>query len=66
MLAAIGDITFGRLVLAIIIGVVLSLAVFSHASKHGNRHATAWGVVVFLLPAAVLGYLAYYYLTRRR
>lgn len=66
MLAALGDLTFGRLVLAIIVGVVLSLAVFSHASKHGSRHPTAWGVVVFLFPGAALAYLAYYYLTRRR
>lgn len=66
MLAAIGDISFGELVLAILFGVVLSLAVFSHASKRGNRHATAWGVVVFLLPAAVIVYLAVYLLTRRR
>jgi hypothetical protein len=66
VLAAIGDISFGELVLAILVGVLLSLGVFSHATKHGNRHATAWGVVVFLLPAAVIGYFAYYFLTRRR
>jgi predicted PurR-regulated permease PerM len=65
VLAAIGDITFGQLVLAIIVGVVISLAVFAHASKHGNKHPTAWGVLVFLFPAAVVAYLVYYYLTRR-
>jgi len=26
-----------------------SILVFLHASKHGNRHATAWGAGVFLL-----------------
>jgi Flp pilus assembly protein TadB len=36
-----------------------AIAVFLHANKHGNRHATAWGIGVFLalivfLPAYVL------------
>lgn len=66
MLAAIGDLSFGELVLAILVGVLLSLGVFSHATKHGNRHATAWGVVVFLLPAAVIVYFGIYFLSRRR
>ena len=30
------------------IGAAASIAVFLHATKHGNRHATAWGVGVFL------------------
>ncbi len=36
----------------------LSLAVFAHATKRGNRHATAWGIVAFL--GAGLGVLIYF------
>jgi hypothetical protein len=25
-----------------------SMAVFAHADKHGNKHATAWGIATFL------------------
>jgi len=27
----------------------ISLGVFSHANRHGSRHATAWGVAAFLM-----------------
>jgi hypothetical protein len=37
-----------------------------HASKHGNRHATAWGVAAFLAAGiAVPVYFIRYWLRRR-
>ena len=48
----------GVFVVALAISTGLSLLVFSHASRHHNRHATAWGVVAFVLGAA--GALLYY------
>jgi cbb3-type cytochrome oxidase subunit 3 len=44
-----------------------SVLVFAHANRHGNRHATAWGVVAFLLSAlGVIAYFGRFYWTRRR
>lgn len=40
-----------------------SIAVFLHASKHGNRHATAWGAGVFL---CLIIFLPVYLLRNRR
>ena len=48
-------------VFALVLATVLSLLVFRHAERHGNRRATAWGVATFffgllraVLPAAAL------------
>ena len=41
--------------------------VYWHASKHGSKHATAWGVATFLAVGIVLPvYFIHYYATRRR
>ena len=41
--------------------------VYSHASKHGSKRATAWGVATFLAVGIVLPvYFIHYYATRRR
>jgi hypothetical protein len=37
--------------------------VFLHANKHGSRHATAWGIGVFL---ALIVFLPAYWLHARR
>jgi hypothetical protein len=34
--------------IAVALAALISTGVFMHASKHGNRHATAWGVAAFL------------------
>jgi hypothetical protein len=34
--------------LAVAIDAGLALLVFRHADRHGNRHATAWGLFAFL------------------
>ena len=36
------------------IAAAVAIAVFLHASKRGNRHATAWGIGVFLFMIVVL------------
>lgn len=44
-----------------------SMGVFAHASRHGSRHATAWGVAAFLLAGvAVPVYFVGYWVRRRR
>jgi hypothetical protein len=54
-----GELTSGQFVFAWAIDTAAAVAVFLHATKHGNRHATAWGIGVFLalivfLPAYLL------------
>ena len=67
MLAAtLSDISFGQFLFAILIFAALSMWVYWHASKHGSRHATAWGVAVFLIWPVILLYFVHYFLTRRR
>jgi hypothetical protein len=58
--------SFGQVFLAIVIFAALSMWVYWHASKHGSRHATAWGVAVFLIWPAIFVYFLHYYVTRRR
>jgi hypothetical protein len=55
----------GQFVFALVVAVVLSLVVFNHAERHGNRRATAWGVATFffgVFGAAV--YFVRFYLRR--
>jgi hypothetical protein len=43
-----------------------SIAVFLHATRHGSRHATAWGIGVFLFLGLMLPvYVIHYRLGRR-
>jgi ABC-type phosphate transport system permease subunit len=64
--AAFTDPTFGEVLLAILVFTALSMWVYWHASKHGSRHATAWGVAVFLVWPLIVLYFFHYYATRRR
>jgi predicted lysophospholipase L1 biosynthesis ABC-type transport system permease subunit len=53
--AVIAQLTFGQVLLAIVIFAALSMWVYWHASKHGSRHATAWGIAVYLIwPASIV------------
>lgn len=52
-------ITVTDFVTAWAIATVVAIAVFLHANRHGSKHATAWGIGVFLfmivaLPAYLL------------
>jgi len=45
-----------------------SLAVFAHADRHGNKHATAWGIATFLAAgiAVPIYFIRYWLRTRQR
>ena len=46
---------------------VSALVVFSHAQRHGSRHATAWGIAAFLASGIVLPlYFIRHWLRTRR
>jgi uncharacterized membrane protein YdjX (TVP38/TMEM64 family) len=51
---------------ALTLAALLAMAVFAHASKHGSRHATAWGVATFLLAGIVVPFYFVRYWLRRR
>jgi hypothetical protein len=60
------DLTFGEFLFVVALAAVASTAVFAHASRHGNKHATAWGVATFLFAAvAVPLYFVRYWFRRR-
>jgi hypothetical protein len=61
------DLSFGQFLVVVSLSAAASLAVFAHADRHGNRHATAWGVATFLaLGVAVPLYFIRYWLRARR
>lgn len=66
-LAAVRPVDLGQFLLAVIIAAALSMWVYSHASKHGSKHATAWGLCTFLAVGIVLPvYFIRYYARKRR
>jgi hypothetical protein len=42
------------------------MAVFAHATRHGSRHATAWGVATFLALGITVPVYFIRYWSRRR
>ena len=59
--------TFGEFVIVTALAAAASLAVFAHADRHGNKHATAWGIATFLAAGiAVPIYFIRYWLRSRR
>jgi hypothetical protein len=66
-LGAFSSLGFGRFLIAVILAAAVSMWVYWHASRHGSRHATAWGVLTFLALGIVLPiYVIHYFATRRR
>ncbi len=60
------QLSFGEFVFVVGVAAVLSLAVFAHAERRGNKHATAWGIATFLAAGiAIPLYFARYWLRRR-
>ena len=56
-----------QFVFAVVLAAVLSMWVYWHASRHGSKRATAWGVCTFLAVGIVLPiYFIHYFMTRRR
>ena len=67
LLAAIDRLSFGQFAVAVVLAAALSMWVYWHASRHGSRHATAWGILTFLAVVPVLiVYFVRYFMTRRR
>jgi hypothetical protein len=59
--------TFGEFLIVTALAAAASLAVFAHADRHGNKHATAWGIATFLAAGiAVPAYFIRYWLRNRR
>ena len=65
--ASLAELSPVQFLVALTFAAVLAMAVFAHASKHGSRHATAWGVATFLLAGIVVPvYFIRYWLRRGR
>jgi hypothetical protein len=63
----VAELTPGAFVFAIVVAAACSLLVFSHADRHGSKHATAWGVAAFLLAGVVVPlYFVRYWARNRR
>jgi hypothetical protein len=60
------SLTFGEFFLALLLAVALSMWIYWHASRHGSRHATAWGIAAFFCWITVPVYFLHYLMTRRR
>ena len=58
----------GEFVVAVGLAALISLGVFWHADRHGNHHATAWGIFAFLFAAVAvpLYFLLYWGRGRRQ
>ena len=56
-------VTTSQLLVGWAIDTAAAIAVFLHANKHGSRHATAWGIGVFL---ALIVFLPIYLVKARR
>lgn len=53
-------------VLAVLLAAAISMGVFAHATKHGSRHPTAWGIAAFLAAGiAVPVYFLGFWIRRR-
>jgi hypothetical protein len=50
--------TPGAFVLLLAVSTAFSVLVFSHATRHGSRRATVWGIVAFLF--AAVGVVVYF------
>ena len=58
---------FYQFLIATMIAAGISLATFAHADRHGNPHATAWGVGAFLAAGVVVPvYVVRVWLRKRR
>jgi hypothetical protein len=52
-------------VVAVALAAAISMGVYAHASKHGSRHPTAWGVAAFLIAGIAVPVYFIRYWTRR-
>lgn len=62
-----GTLSTGEFVVAWGLAALVSAAVFLHADRRGSRHATAWGIFVFLfLGVGLPAYAIHAWSLRRR
>ena len=66
MLHAVAAVTFTEFFFAVLLAAALSMWIYWHASRHGSRHATAWGILTFFFWVTVPIYFLHYLTTRRR
>jgi hypothetical protein len=61
----VADLSTANILFAWALATVVAIGVFTHASKRGNKHATAWGIGTFLFLAVVLpAYVIYVWRTK--
>lgn len=60
------SVSTGEFVFVLALATLLSLLVFGHAERAGNRRATAWGVATFFFGVLAVGVYFARYWTRRR
>ena len=66
MASTFGDPSPVNFLIAVILAAGLAMLIFRHADRHGNRHATAWGVFTFLAALiAIPLYLLNYWIGKR-
>ena len=63
---SLADLSPIQFAVAVAVAALLAMAVFAHASRHGSRHATAWGVATFLFAGVAVPVYVIRYLLRRR
>ena len=62
MLGSLGNLSPAAFFFSVAIAAGLAMAIFAHANKHNNKHATAWGIATFLFAAiAIPIYLILYW-----
>ena len=64
--ASIADLSPIQFAVALTLGALLAMAVFAHASRHGSKHATAWGLATFLFAGIVVPFYFVRYWLRKR
>ena len=66
MASSLGDPSPVNFAIAVILAAGLAMLIFRHADRHGNRHATAWGLFTFLAALiAIPLYLLNYWIGKR-
>jgi hypothetical protein len=54
------NLSTSNIVFAWAVATVVAATVFTHATKRGDKHATAWGIGTFLLMVVVLPVYAFH------
>jgi hypothetical protein len=62
----VSDLSPLEFVLAVVLAALISMGTFAHASRHGSRHATAWGIGAFLAAGIVVPFYFIRYWLRTR